>query len=45
MAWRKKGEGFALSTKGKKEDTDRRVANFIVAIRYEKGVVSNIMVT
>ena len=37
MAWRKKGEGLALSTKGKKEGTGGRVANFLVAICY--GVV------
>ena len=39
MAWRKSSEGLALSTKGKKEGTGGRVANFLVAIAHEKGVL------
>lgn len=39
MQWRKKSEGIKLSGKGKKEGTGGRVANFIVAISYKKGVI------
>ena len=39
MAWRKRSEGLELSTKGKKEGTGGKVAQFFVAISHSKGVV------
>lgn len=41
MAWRKKGEGLHLfcTQKGKKAGTGGRMAHFIVAIAYGKGVI------
>lgn len=39
MAYRLKSEGLALSSKGKKEGVNGKVANFFVAISYKKGVV------
>ena len=39
MAWRKANEGLLQSTKGKKEGSGGRMANFFVAIAYNKGVV------
>ena len=32
-------EGLVLSTKGKKEEVNGKMANFFVAISYKKGVV------
>ena len=41
MAWRKANEGLSIdcTTKGSHEGTGGKVANFMVAIAYEKGVV------
>jgi len=39
MAWRKPGEGLDITTKGRKEGSGGRLANFYVAIAYGKGVV------
>ena len=39
MAWRQKGEGLQLSTKGKKEGSGGRMANFFVGISHGKGTV------
>jgi len=39
MAWRKASEGLELFTKGKKECTGGKVAQFFVAISHSKGVV------
>lgn len=39
MAWRKKKEGLSRSTKGKKEGSGGKMANFFVAIAHGKGVV------
>ena len=39
MAYRLKREGLIVSSKGKKESVSGKVANFLVAISYGKGVV------
>lgn len=39
MCWRKHGEGLEMTTKGKKEGSNGKMANFFVAIAYGKGVV------
>lgn len=39
MAWRKRSEGLITSTKGKKEGSGGKMANFFVAIAHGKGVV------
>ena len=39
MAWRQRGEGLKLSTKGKKEGSGGQMANFFVAISHSKGTV------
>ena len=41
MAWRKKNEGLKQTAKGKKEGAGtKRMAKFMVAIAYDKGVVA-----
>ena len=39
MAWRKPGEGLAITTKGRKEGSGGKMANFFVGISYGSGVV------
>lgn len=39
MAWRKPGEGLSMTTKGKKEGSGGKMANFFVAISHGSGVV------
>lgn len=39
MQWRKPNEGLGRSTKGRKEGSGGRMANFFVAIAYGRGVV------
>ena len=39
MAWRKPGEGLEITTKGKKEGSCGKMANYFVAIAYKHGVV------
>ena len=39
MAWRLPSEGISITTKGRKEGTGGRVANFFVAIAFDRGVV------
>jgi len=39
MAWRKPGEGLDITTKGRKEGTDGKMANYFVAISHGSGVV------
>lgn len=39
MTWRKPQEGLTITTKGKKEGSNGKMANFFVAIAYNKGVV------
>jgi hypothetical protein len=38
--WRKAGEGLIYTTKGKKEGSGGKTANFFVAIAFDKGVIS-----
>ena len=38
--WRKAGEGLIHTTKGKKEGSSGKTANFFVAIAFDKGVIS-----
>ena len=37
--WRQSGEGLVYTSKGKKEGSGGRTANFFVAIAYDKGVI------
>ena len=39
MAWRKPNEGLIITTKGKKEGSGGRMAQFFVGIAHDKGVV------
>ena len=39
MAWRKPGEGLQITTKGRKEGSNGKMANFFVAISHGSGVV------
>lgn len=39
MAWRKPGEGLNITTKGRKEGSAGKMANFFVAIAHGSGVV------
>ena len=39
MAWRLPGEGLEITTKGKKEGSGGKMANFFVAISHGRGVV------
>ena len=39
MALRKRGEGLITTTKGKKEGSGGRMAQFFVGIAHDKGVV------
>jgi len=39
MTWRKPSEGLRVTTKGKKEGSGGRMANFFVGISFSKGVV------
>lgn len=39
MTWRKPKEGLSITTKGKKEGSNGKMANFFVAIAYDRGVV------
>ena len=39
MTWRRPSEGLLLTTKGKKEGSGGKMANFFVAIAHGKGVV------
>ena len=39
MAWRKPREGLSITTKGRKEGSNGKMANFFVAISHGRGVV------
>lgn len=39
MQWRKRNEGLARTTKGRKEGSGGNIANFMVAVAHDKGVV------
>ena len=39
MTWRRPDEGLKITTKGRKEGSGGKVANFFVAVSYDKGVV------
>jgi len=39
MAWRKPAEGLSVTTKGRKEGSNGKMANFFVAINHGSGVV------
>ena len=39
MAWRRPDEGLTITTKGRKEGSGGKMANFFVAISYGRGVV------
>ena len=39
MTWRKPDEGLEITTKGRKEGSGGKMANFFVAVSYNKGVV------
>ena len=39
MTWRRPNEGILCTTRGKKEGNGGRMANFFVAIAYNKGVI------
>ena len=39
MTWRRRQEGLQMITKGRKEDSAGKMANFFVAISYGRGVV------